>query len=54
MNKEIKLYLEQYEIYMIIKKYFKLDKDIEMESDINAGRTTFEYETKDVILGAEE
>jgi hypothetical protein len=51
MNKKIDLYLEQDEIHKIIKEYFKIGKDIEMESDTNAGRTTFTYTTKDAILG---
>jgi len=47
MNKSIHLYLEQDEIHKIIKKHFGLDEDIEMDSDTNAGRTTFEYKTKE-------
>lgn len=53
MRKKIRLYLEQDEIHQIIKKHLNLDQDIKMESDTNAGRTTFEYETKeeDVNVG---
>ena len=54
MNKKIDLYLEQDEIHKIIKKHFKIDEDIKMESDTNAGRTTFTYATKDVLLGVKE
>ena len=54
MNKKIDLYLEQDEIHKIIKKHFKIDEDIKMESDTNAGRTTFTYATKDVLLGSDE
>ena len=54
MKQKIDLYLEQDEIHKIIKEHFKLDEDIEMESDINAGRITFTYETKDVKLGVKE
>ncbi len=54
MKKKIDLYLEQDEIHKIIKKHFNLDDDIEMESDTNAGRTTFTYETKDAILGVSD
>ncbi len=48
MKKKIDLYLEQAEIHQIIRKHFGLDDDIKIESDTNAGRTTFTYETKDV------
>lgn len=47
MKEKIELYLEQDEIHKIIKKHFKIDDDIKMESNTNAGRTTFEYETKE-------
>jgi len=50
MEKRIELYLEQDEIHSIIKNYFKIEKDIKMESDTNAGRTTFIYETKEKKL----
>ena len=46
-KKKIELYIEQDEIHEIIKKHFNLDKDTIMESDTNAGITTFTYETKE-------
>ena len=44
MKQKIDLYLEQEEIHSIVKKHFKLG-NVNMESDTNAGRTTFTYET---------
>jgi len=49
MKKKVDLYLEQNEIHKIIKEYFDLG-DVEMESDTNAGQTTFTYETKEEDL----
>ena len=54
MKEKIDLYLEQDEIHKIIKRHFGIDENIEMESDTNAGRTTFTYETNDVVLGDKE
>lgn len=54
MKEKIDLYLEQAEIHKIIKKHFGIDEEIEMESDTNAGRTTFTYTTKDAVLGLGE
>ena len=50
MKKNVNLYLEQEEIHKIIKVYFNLNTDIKMESDTNAGRTTFTYETEEEDL----
>jgi hypothetical protein len=53
MKRKVDLYLEQEEIHNIIREYFKLG-DVPMESDVNAGRTTFTYETKEEDLECEK
>lgn len=49
MKTRIKLEIEQEELHKIIRRYLGLKENTEIESDTNAGITTFEYEIESSV-----